>query len=924
VVGAGERRRSIDYQVAAARAVFDAVAAGEGRVILVDGEPGTGRTTTLERLAVLARRSGLRTSEAAARPLDAAVPLGLARALHAPLPAELPSSGELAPSDQIDAALGLLEHAVVGSDAGACLLVDDVHWADAPSLRLVVHAARRLGDRPVALVLAMGPEVVDDDVTALLAELRATPGAVRIETRDLDPSEVGQLVDQRFDGRCPAELTARLVERTAGNPFLLAELLRHLDAAPEDLADPGVLDDLGEIVPPAVRDAVAVRIGRLGPEALGLARAVQVLGGDATVTRSAALAGLERRTAEDAADALVRATVLRVGPILRVVHPLAGEAVLASLEPFARGRLERAAAQLLVADGCAPGRVARHLLATAPAGEAWVVDQLRAAAGRPVEGGGWAAAAKLLRRALEEPPGEEVHTAVVRELAVAESRTGLPDAAARIDEALAAVTTTDDRQLLLRERTRLIWLSGRLPEAVQACEEAVAEASPGTELHAQLLAELLAVASMHDLAPIYARPQLVELLDRASGGWVPDSAPLAATLATVLPFVLGDHGLVGPLVDRAVEEDLWGVDATPFGMRPDFVIGGLWLTDRLAQARALIAEGMERVEPENLFRHGLLHFWLGEVRYAAGDLPGAIEAAAVALSPRWGPLASWFGFSSATLAHAHLDQGDAPRAEAVLDATAGQLEPGQLYAIAVDLARARLLLRLERPDEASRTVQLVSEQLGALGHRDSPQIVWRPLACSTAAALGDLDRARALAAEEVALARRTHARGRLGRALRTLATVLEDPAERLAVLDEARETLAGSERRLEHALALLALGQEHHVQGDTAAARSLLSHSRDLAVRCGAEVAAADALAALHATGARPRRSAQHGVEALTAAERRTVDLAAAGKTNREIGHLLAVAPRTVEWHLGRAFAKLGVTSRKELAAVLREPGRTG
>jgi ATP/maltotriose-dependent transcriptional regulator MalT len=326
---------------------------------------------------------------------------------------------------------------------------------------------------------------------------------------------------------------------------------------------------------------------------------------------------------------------------------------------------------------------------------------------------------------------------------------------------------------------------------------------------------------------------------------------------------------------------------------------------------------MERVESENLLRHGLLHYWLGEVRYAEGDLPGAIAEATTALLPQWGPFLSWFGFSSATLAHAHLDLGDADEARAVLERTAGRLDPGQLDAIALDLARARLMLRMHRPDEADRLVEHGADRLGELGHRDSPQIVWRPLACTVAAVLGAPDRARKLISEEIDLARETHAPGRLGVALRTAAGVTELPEDRLVLLRESVEVLETSERRLEHARALLDLGREQHALGDIAAARALLTEARDLAVRCGAGATADDALAALHATGARPRRAAQHGIDALTAAERRTVELAATGKTNREIGQELAVAPRTVEWHLSRAFAKLGVTSRRELPAAL-------
>jgi DNA-binding CsgD family transcriptional regulator len=908
VIGGG-----LEHQLAALRPLLDAVGARAGGLAVVDGDPGTGRTSMIDHIAVLARRAELRVAIARVAPHDAEIPFGVVGSLGDELEAKVSTLGYDTAEDVAEVAARLLEAAGSRDDApGTCLLVDDAQWTDEASLRALLHASRRLRDRPVALVLAAGPDTASPQVAGLLDELRASPGAVLLRLHPLGPEDARALVGAALGPDADPAMHECLLDRTGGNPFLLTALLDHL-------ATSGDADDLAALasaVPDRVRAHVATRLSRLGRDAVALGRAVAVLGDEATLPRASRLAELDRRAAEDAADDLVRNGLLGPGAPLAFRQSLVGDAVHTTLERFTAERLHREAAKLLVADDQPPRVAVPHLLRTTPTGEAWVVDQLRRAADEVTQAGDCAAAATLLRRALDEPPADETRSAVLSELAFAASRAGLPDAEARLADAVAAVTTQDERLMLLRERTRLLWLTGRLPEAVEASETALAESDPGTELYEQLLAELLAVASMHDLAPIYSRPRLVALLDRANTGWVPDSAALAATLATVLPFVVGDLRLVGPLVDRAVQEDIWRLEAPPFGMRPDFVIGSLWLSDGLERGTRIVRQGMATVDPENLFRHGLLHYWLGEIRYAAGDLPGAIAAAAAALEERWGPFLSWFGFSSATLAHAYMDLDDDGRAEQILGTTDERVDPHQLYGIAVDLARARLALRHDRPAESAALVALVDERIGVLGHRDSPQIVWRPVAAAARHAVGDTDRALALIDEDIEIARRTHALGRLGRALRTKATIV-DPAERLVVLQEAVDVLRGSERALERARALLALGVELHDGGDVTGARSALTEAREEAESCGAPSVANRALHALHATGARPRRTARTGLDSLTGAERRAVELAAAGRTNREIGAELMITAKTVEWHLGRAFAKLGVRSRRDLEGVL-------
>ena len=100
-------------------------------------------------------------------------------------------------------------------------------------------------------------------------------------------------------------------------------------------------------------------------------------------------------------------------------------------------------------------------------------------------------------------------------------------------------------------------------------------------------------------------------------------------------------------------------------------------------------------------------------------------------------------------------------------------------------------------------------------------------------------------------------------------------------------------------------------------AREPLRRALELATVCGAEPLAEHARTELHAAGVRPRREALSGVESLTPSERRVADLAAAGRTNRDVAQELFVTPKTVEVHLSNAYRKLGIRSRRELAGAL-------
>lgn len=200
---------------------------------------------------------------------------------------------------------------------------------------------------------------------------------------------------------------------------------------------------------------------------------------------------------------------------------------------------------------------------------------------------------------------------------------------------------------------------------------------------------------------------------------------------------------------------------------------------------------------------------------------------------------------------------------------------------------------------------------------------WRQVAALALRGLDRLDEARAHAQRQVAVARAYGTASLLGASLRVSALVGEREA-RVAGLEQAVATLACSPARLEYARALADLGIAVARDGRRAEARALLEDASERAYACGAIALADRARAELLAMGARPRRRAFSGVEALTAGERRVAAMAAAGRANREIAQGLFVTAKTVENHLGRVYHKLGIHSRNELRAVLGEDGALG
>jgi DNA-binding CsgD family transcriptional regulator len=183
-------------------------------------------------------------------------------------------------------------------------------------------------------------------------------------------------------------------------------------------------------------------------------------------------------------------------------------------------------------------------------------------------------------------------------------------------------------------------------------------------------------------------------------------------------------------------------------------------------------------------------------------------------------------------------------------------------------------------------------------------------------ALGELDAARELAAEELERARRWGTPRALGFAQRT-AGLVAGGSGGIELLRESEANFADSPSVYGHARSLTELGAALRRAGFDRDARDPLRRALDLADRCGARHLTTRARDELVATGARPRRRALSGSDALTPSERRVAWLAADGRSNPEIAQTLFVTVRTVEGHLTQTYSKLGISSREQLPDAL-------
>jgi DNA-binding CsgD family transcriptional regulator len=913
--------------------------AGRGRVVLIEGPPGIGKTQLLEALRARGRERGVAVLSARASELDRDFPLGVVRQLFEPIVA---GSGLQSRAELLDGAAALaaplFEPAPAGRPPDASgggdasielfhglywltanlaeqgplvLAIDDVHWADAGSLRFLQFLVPRLDELPVLVALTSRlaePGFERDGIDALTTDpiahvLRPAPlGEDAVAT--LVSGSLGAPPDPSFSGACR--------EATGGNPFLLRELLRELATdGVEPAADAVRL--VSQLAPPTVARAVLLRLARLGDDASALARALAVLGDGAPLRRVAELAGIAEERAAEAATALAAVGILDTEAGLAFAHPILRAAVYGEIGGLQRSRAHARAAELLASEGAAADAIAVHLLATDPGGDSGVVATLRDAASHARSRGSAGAGVAFLCRALDEPPPAGDRAELLFELASAELDAG--DAAAAAEHFEDAERITPDpraRAIHVWEHAVTLQTLGRHDEAYSVRERAAEEvADVDPDLALQIEAGLIASAGLDLSRAEWARERMDSYRGRLEGTTAAEQRLLA-----IQAYYEAMHGNapaeeVADEAERALASGMLVDSRTGLASTAFFsAIEALWLADRGGPARRALDTRIDQAQRRgSAVGYACLAGWRCMLLARCGELDEA-EADARSCAELALPT-GLFAMASPMLGYVltvYVERGLHDEAWELIESTGMAARAAGDDLTLFPMLHARARLRAARGDVAG-------------GRADVAELARREARWNTDLALvpallvapeldgSGVDVEWLRAGAESWGTPRAH-----GMALRAEGLA----SRRLDLLAEAVEVLAGSPARLEHARALTDLGAAQRRAGrQIDAARATLREALDAADACGASALAERARLELRAAGARPRRPRISGVEALTASERRIAAMAADGLSNPEIAQALFVTKKTVEAHLGNAYRKLDINSRAQLAAAL-------
>jgi DNA-binding CsgD family transcriptional regulator len=796
-----------------------------------------------------------------------------------------------------------------------CVIVDDLHWVDGPSLHWLGYLVRRLDGLPLVVVAATRPPEQGHD-PALLDELLADPAALIIQPAPLTLSSITRLTRTRL-GREPAEaFCAAVAVATGGNPLFVGALLDTIVQEQLEPSEAHAKTVLG-LGPRAISRAVSVRLTRLPPDSTAIAKAAAILGDGSELRHAAALAELDLVIAGQAASRLVRVDLLRDADPIEFFHPVVRSAVYDTIDAGTRIVLHRRAAEILAAAGAPPERAAGHLLQVAPAGDPAVVRALRIAAERALASGAYTTAVDYLRRALAEPPDGGERFEVLLELGLAERRIGAPDALGRLEAAMDAATEPTRRARAGLEYGRTLFYANRLVDAIAVLSEASDALGDGDpDLKEHFDAEIIGSARwVADSYPIAAeRLAAIDETELHGGG---GSAQLLAALAVDEAVRCGSRQQATRLARQALA---MGVLQDEDAIGYQHAVNALFMTGEVAQACDAYEQAVRRARTRGdpFALSNLLGFLayvrlrLGRLRDAEADVREGLElsrAAAVASTA--------FQWHTGTLAEVLIERGQPDEAGALIESAHLDDQPAdnmQLFFLRG--ARGRLNLLRHDPEPALADFQTIID-VGVAGGAVNP--VWLPARSLAGLSLHRLGRdteATPLIEEELDLARGWGVPVAIAVSLRTLGLVTGG-AGGLAMLKDAVDMLEPTTARLEHARALVEYGGALRRSKQRTEAREQLRAGVELAHRLGALALVGQANDELAATGARPRKVVQTGLETLTASERRVAQLAADDMSNKNIAQALFVTVKTVEVHLSSVYRKLEISSRRQLASTL-------
>ncbi|MEU7848923.1 AAA family ATPase [Micromonospora parva] len=878
------------------------VRAGQSRVLVLRGEAGVGKTALLD--YVTERAEPDRVVRVAGVEAETDLAYAALQMLCVPLLRHLdrlpePQRDALAiafglqvgrPPDGLLvglAVLGLLAEAA--AEQPLVCVVDDAQWLDRMSEIILTFVARRLDAESVALLLAVR-SATDEQLLGGLPELRVD---------GLPEADARTLLDRAIPGLVDTQVRDRIIAETRGNPLALIELPRGL--SPAELAF-GFGGHTATPLAGRVEEGFQHRIAALPADSrrLLLTAAVEPIGDVSLLWRALSRLGVGPAAAVSAEAA----GLVELGTRVRLRHPLVRSAVRRSAEPAELRAVHRALAD--VTDPLQdPDRRAWHRAHAAVGPDEEVAGELERSAGRAFARGGRAAAAAFLERAAELTADSTARAR--RILAAAQARF----AAGATEQVAGLLAAAEMSHLDPAQRAEMERLRARVAFALNSGRAAV---PPILEAARRLEALDPAAARETYLSAVGAALNAgrfggddLRLVARAARRVPEGSDPAGLLLAAFTAWSLDGQAAAVPLFTRAlhavtVETDVdlaWLVGLVLHEVWNDVAFHTL-----TGQAVNFAREtGRLSLLPTALTFRATALIFAGQFADAS-DLLDEAGALAYAAGPSPHP-------ATAVILAAY--RGREEPAIELIDALTKEAEAGGMgWLLSVaGYSKAVLFNGLGNYPAALDAVRWATEQddlavqQWALG--ELVEAATRSGAHAAAA------QARDRLAERTSLAETDWALGTQAIADALVAVDAEaDERYRTAI-----ERLATTQLGLQLARARLLYGEWLRRSNRRGDARTQLRSSYEAFTAMGAEAFAQRAGRELAATGETVRRRAVGVPAELTPQETQIARLVAAGRTNREIGAALFLSARTVEWHLRKIFAKLGIGGRRELRAAI-------
>ncbi|MCW2548819.1 MAG: ATP-dependent transcriptional regulator, MalT-like, LuxR family [Mycobacterium sp.] len=880
--------------------------AGTSAVLVVRGDPGVGKTRLLEYVA--ARASDFRVVRAAGVESEMELAYSGLHQLCAPLlshvgqlPGPMREGLQVAfgmaegdAPDRFLIGLGVLNLlAEVAEEQPLLCLIDDAQWLDRASLQTLGFVARRLMAEPVAILFA---------VRGAAPELGGLPD---LDVSPLHGRDARALLSAAIPVPLDPDVKDRMVAEAAGNPLALLQLAASV--RPGQLAGGFALTAPGPVT--SRIEAAFLQQFELLPDPtrlLLLTGAAEPTGDLALLWRAAGFQGIPAGAASPAEYAGLAEFSSRV----RFRHPLVRSAIYRAASPD-----ERRAAHQALADATDPivdpDRRAWHRAHATDYPDESIAEELESSAGRAEARGGLAAAASFLEKAAELTPDQTRRGERALAAGEAHIQAGSFDAAQAMI-ALAEAATLDElgraRVDLLYAQLAFVPLGGNDPaplllQAARRLEHVDVDLSCSTyreAMSAAMFSGQLAVpgGSPRDVAeavraaPKPTRPRRAHelLLDGLAANFVDGYAEAVPLLRRAL------DGLAEEPSAEEARRWLWLGSVVAIHLWDE----ARW--DRLSDHHVQIARdsGALTELPLALTQRANLLMFLGELSRASAlvdEVETVVDATGSALTP-YGALAiaSFRGNETRASALAAITEEEAVmRGEGI-----GLVVSGWLGAV---LHNGR----------GNYEKALAAAEQGAAHPSDPSPAMWTLVELAEAAArTGSMDRAKQAVDTLVEMTTLTATDWGLGVQARSRALVQEgDAADSL--YREAIERLGRTRMRLDLARAELMYGEWLRRRGSRTGAREHLRTAHNRLSEMGADGFAERARRELAAIGETVRTRKNDHFADLTAQETQVARLASEGHSNQEIGSKMYISPRTVEWHLGNVFGKLGVTSRKAL-----------